>query len=312
MGCFTACEQEFFEDEQYRKEILIVSGDGNVIQREFTFEDNAVGYVSVYASGTTPIAHEVTVELALDNNILQEYNQRMYGDNYANYALRLPEGDYEIENWSIKLYPDETTPYAMFPIKVNLADLQVEEDYFLPLKIASVSDYMISEEKREALLQIMMKNDYATTLTDTYYSMSGSMSTNGATAIPINSSKLVVPVSKYGIRILPGSTTTTDKKEIRMQGIVATVHPDELIDIPVLGDDGLPTGETVKRQKVTLERWRNLQDAITVSEIAGSPSYYDPEEEEYTLNYHYSYAGNNYDMKEVMTRMSITNEDNDN
>ena len=310
VGCFTACEQEFFEDEQYRKEILIVSGDDNIVQREFSFEDDAVGYISIYASGVTPIEKDVTVELAKDGNILQEYNQRMHGEDYASYALELPESCYEIDNWSIQVHPDETTPYSMFPIKVNLASLQVEETYFLPLKIVSVSDYMISAEKQEALLQIMMKNDYASTLTATYYSMNGTSSTNGGAESPVNISKLVVPVSKYGIRILPGSVTTTDKKEIRMQGIVVTVHPDELIDVPVIGEDGLPTGETVKRQKVTLERWRNLQDAITVNEIADKPSYYDPEEGEYTLNYTYSYGGNNYVMYEVMSRMSITNEDN--
>lgn len=310
IGCFTACEQEFFTEEQYRKEILIVSGDENIVQKEFTFEEGgSVAYLSIYASGTTSIEHEVTVVLAKDDNILQEYNQRMYGDTYSSYALELPESCYEIDDWSIQLYPSDDTPYSKFPIKVDLSNLQMEEDYFLPLKIASVSDYMISSEKREALLQIMMKNDYASTLTQTYYSMDGTMSMNGATSTPINASKLVVPVSKYGIRMLPGYTTTTDKHQIRLQGIVVTVHPDELIDIPVIGEDGLPTGEYVQRQRVTLERWRELQDALTVSEIADDPSYYDPDEEEYTLNYTYSLDGNSYVMSEVMSRMSITNED---
>ena len=33
----TSCEQEFYQDEQYRKEIYIVSGEDNIFQREFAF-----------------------------------------------------------------------------------------------------------------------------------------------------------------------------------------------------------------------------------------------------------------------------------
>lgn len=33
----TSCEQEFYQDEQYRKEIYIVSGEDNIFQREFSF-----------------------------------------------------------------------------------------------------------------------------------------------------------------------------------------------------------------------------------------------------------------------------------
>ena len=29
----TSCEQEFYQDEQYRKEIYIVSGEDNIFQR---------------------------------------------------------------------------------------------------------------------------------------------------------------------------------------------------------------------------------------------------------------------------------------
>ena len=55
----TSCEQEFYQDEQYRKEIYIVSGEDNIFQREFAFGGEEIGYLSVYASGTTPIEKEV-------------------------------------------------------------------------------------------------------------------------------------------------------------------------------------------------------------------------------------------------------------
>lgn len=48
-----------------------------------------------------------------------------------------------------------------------------EDNYFLPLRIASVSDYMISSARRNVLMQILMKNDYATTKEKSYYTMNG-------------------------------------------------------------------------------------------------------------------------------------------
>ena len=35
IGVFTACEQEFYQDEQYRKEIYIVSGEDNIFSKNF-------------------------------------------------------------------------------------------------------------------------------------------------------------------------------------------------------------------------------------------------------------------------------------
>lgn len=75
---------------------------------------------------------------------------------------------------------------------------------------------------------------------------------------PINATKLVAPVTEYGIRILTGSTLTSDRKELRKQGIVVTVHPEEMIDVPVIGSNGLPTGEYIQCQKVTLDKWYNV------------------------------------------------------
>ena len=75
----TSCEQEFYQDEQYRKEIYIVSGEDNIFQREFSFGGEEIGYLSVYASGTTPIEKEVMVELERNETVLSDYNQKRYG-----------------------------------------------------------------------------------------------------------------------------------------------------------------------------------------------------------------------------------------
>ena len=84
---------------------------------------------------------------------------------------------------------------------------------------------MISTSRRNVLLQIFVKNDYATTKKATYYAMNGTSlkvakdtwepieTDNGKPKYnTINATKPVAPVSEYGIRILPGSTITTDRK----------------------------------------------------------------------------------------------------
>ena len=154
----TSCEQEFYQDEQYRKEIYIVSGEDNIFQREFSFGGEEIGYLSVYASGTTPIEKEVMVELERNETVLSDYNQKRYG---------------KIEFLSFDNKLDLFLSSERFPIKVNIDGLEPEDNYFLPLRIASVSDYMISSARRNVLMQILMKNDYATTKEKSYYTMNG-------------------------------------------------------------------------------------------------------------------------------------------
>ena len=245
---------------------------------------------------------------------------RGLGDVYK----RQPDTHYKVDDWSINLYPNANSSYSLFPIKVNIDGLEPEDNYFLPLRIASVSDYMISSARRNVLMQILMKNDYATTKEKSYYTMNGTRlrvakdtwepldkKNNAPDYKPINATKLVAPVTEYGIRILTGSTLTSDRKELRKQGIVVTVHPEEMIDVPVIGSNGLPTGEYIQCQKVTLDKWYNVNSGITVLNIEDTPSYYNPEKKEFTLNYRYNYNSNDwYEMKEVMSPVAIANENN--
>lgn len=321
VGVFIACEQEFYQDEQYRKEIYIVSGEDNIFQQEFSFGEDIVGYVSVYAGGTTPIEKEVTVDLELDAIALQEYNKKRFGESYDQYAKVLPESRYTVDGWSVKLYPSEDTPYTLFPIRVDVNGLEPEDTYFLPLRVASVSDYMISDSRRNVLLRVFVKNEYATTKKATYYTMTGTSlkvakdtwkpleTDKGQPKYnPINSTKPVAPIAEQGIRILTGSTITSDRKELRKQGVAVTVHPEEEVDVDVIGTDGLPTGEKIKCQKVTLDKWYDVDGGITVLNIDDNPSYYNPVKKEFTLNYRYNYKSNDwYEMKEVMTPLDITN-----
>ena len=155
----TSCEQEFYQDEQYRKEICIVSGADNIFQREFSFGGEEIGYLSVYASGTTPIEKEVMVELERNETVLSDYNQKRYGDNYKNYVLELPDTHYKVDDWSIKLYPNANSSYSLFPIKVNIENGK----YYCQdghKRISAICD-MINEDiysKRRKINIVVMNN----------------------------------------------------------------------------------------------------------------------------------------------------------
>ena len=113
-GTFISCEQEFYKDEQYRKEIFIVSGENNIFSQEFTFDENAQGLLSIYVGGTTPIDKDVTVTLEYNMDLLSKYNRLMHDNDYDNYALMLPEDRYSVNSMSITLKAGNKEPTCYF------------------------------------------------------------------------------------------------------------------------------------------------------------------------------------------------------
>ena len=311
------CEAKFYDEEQYRKEIYIVSDNYNIFGQEYTFGEMSEGWLSIYAGGTTPIEKDVTVELEHWPEVLRSFNRTTYGEAYASYAQELDERDYTIDNYSIVLPKDNPKPYVKFPIKVNVGNISPDDVYYIPLRIKSVSDYMISPEKRDVLFRIYLKNEYATTKTTTYYTMDGTeqnfreadgIFTSAGEPSVINATKSLVPVDAHSVRILPSTFNSVAAAVISQRGIVVTVHPDELTDVPVLVE-GVPTGETVKRQKVTMDTWEVSSRSVSVGEVEGKQSYYDPETQTFTLNYRYKLPTEVvwHFVYEVMRPLSITN-----
>ncbi len=313
----TSCETIFYEEEQYRKEIYIVSGDNNIVGQEYTFGEESVGYLSIYAGGTTPIEENVDIELEVYSDYLRNYNKRIHGDNYNNYEQELNPDYYQVESWIATLDASSGNPYVRFPIKVDVDNIDLEQEYYIPIRIKSVSKYMISESRQNVLYRIFVKNDYATTKSTTYYTMNGTeqayTEANGeftpkSVATAVNSTKSVIPTAQHSIRLLPSTSYDSSSAFIHNQSIIVTVHPEDIIDVPVYVE-GEPTGEFVQRQKVTIKPWQESSTSILVGDIDGEQSYYDPETQTFTLNYRYAQKGKtdwNF-MKEVLTPLNITN-----
>lgn len=304
----SACgEKEFYTDEQYRKECYIVSDDNNVFGQEYTFGQPSTGYLSVYLSGSVPTDHDVTVTLRENDAYLKSYNQSVYGSTYANYAELLPSDCFTVpDGWQATL--TSANAYTMFPITVNIDKLDSEKAYILPIEIAKVSDYQFSEDKSYVLFKVYMKNDYATTKSDTYYQMYGttldllkeedglwSEASEGASATAFNATKKAVPIDENTIRMMPGANTSNDATIISQRSICVSVT-DEEVFVDVLGDDGLPTGETKTMLKVNIYPWYEGANMVLVNQSCDDVdqdgnqplvSYYDRENKQFTLYYCY-------------------------
>ena len=278
-----SCEMEYYKEELYRKEIFIVSGENNILGQEFEYgEKGFQGELAIYASGTTGLDQNVTVKLGLDFEAIGEYNKRNFDTKFEEYAMELPAEYYTIDPMSVEMEAGSCS--ASLPINVRVDELLPDQTYFIPLRIESVSACMPSATKNFVLFEIQRRNDYATTKSSTYYTMTGTTQTgwivdnifgSNTRRQAINSSKLVIPVGERSVRILPGATAANDKVTTRNNSLRVTVDPESWVNVPVYVE-GEITDEVVPMQRVSITPYLDSQDAIRVSASPLNDSTYDP------------------------------------
>lgn len=305
----SSCELEYYKEELYRKEISFVSGDDNIIGQEFEYGGDE-GQLALYASGTTPLDEDVEIEVALDSEAIGNYNKVNFDKQFSSYAQQLPDENYTFEKMSVVMKAGENT--AFLPVKVNIDDLLADQTYFIPLRIASVSAYMSSLTRNYVLFEIHRKNEFATTKSDTYYTMNGTTQEgwlkdnifgSSTRRQVINSSKLVVPCGKNSILILPAAKVTNDKNLSRQMGLCVTVSPDKWVNVPVY-EEGVLTDKVQPMRKITIEPYLDSQDALQVVQSPVDVSGYDPTTGTFYLYYRYKLANESswYDVRETMVR----------
>ena len=308
-----SCEMEYYKEELYRKEIFIVSGENNILGQEFEYgEKGFQGELAIYASGTTGLDQNVTVKLGLDFEAIGEYNKRNFDTKFEEYAMELPAEYYTIDPMSVEMEAGSCS--ASLPINVRVDELLPDQTYFIPLRIESVSSCMPSATKNFVLFEIQRRNNYATTKSSTYYTMTGTTQTgwivdnifgSNTRRQAINSSKLVIPVGERSVRILPGATAANDKVTTRNNSLRVTVDPESWVNVPVYVE-GEITDEVVPMQRVSITPYLDSQDAIRVSASPLNDSTYDPATGTFYLYYRYQLAtesGNTWhEVRETMTR----------
>lgn len=232
IGCNTDI---IYQEEQYKTVVYILSGNDNVFATSYTLnEDEAVRYVSIGSGGSNSNEKEIKVTLEPNPEMLDRFNSLNY--NYeSEYAKLLPADRYEIMSYTATLPANSDYHYARIPVKVRTLGLSPDSIYFIPLKIKSVSNFDVNEDKSDVLFRVAIENDYAQQLVPTYYSKSGTM-TNPVTVL--SGAKLVQPLEKDKVRMFIGNETysaTTTVADIEELSVVVQILEDNSLLVTPYG-----------------------------------------------------------------------------
>lgn len=212
----SGCENYDFAQEQYRKEVNLLSNSGLVYDRQVAELQQGGDTLFVVASlsGSQASDESVTVGLQNSDTLLRAYNKSNFDINKARFAKYLPQECYEFPTMEMTIPVGSSK--AMFPVYLkNLDKISPDSIYFLEYKIDSLKTPNYNQNKRHVLLRIHKENYYASTQTATYYNYTSSTiiipNTDGTSEVrrPTNSNR-VFPISENSVRLMAGDESFSD------------------------------------------------------------------------------------------------------
>lgn len=212
----SGCENYDFAQEQYRKEVNLLSNSGLVYDRQVAELQQGGDTLFVVASlsGSQASDESVTVGLQNSDTLLRAYNKSNFDINKARFAKYLPQECYEFPTMEMTIPAGSSK--AMFPVCLkNLDKISPDSIYFLEYKIDSLKTPNYNPNKRHVLLRIHKENYYASTQTATYYNYTSSTiiipNTDGTSEVrrPTNSNR-VFPISENSVRLMAGDESFSD------------------------------------------------------------------------------------------------------
>lgn len=212
----SGCNSYDFEQEQFRKEVNLLSNSSLVYDRQVANlqQERDTLFVVASLSGSQASDASFTVGLQNSDTLLRAYNKSNFDINKARFAKYLPEECYEFPNMEMTIPAGSSK--AMFPVYLkNLDKISPDTTYFLEYKIDSLKTPYYNSNKRHVLLRIHKENYYATTQTATYYNYTSSTiviaNTDGTNEVrrPTNSNR-VFPISGNSVRLMAGDETFSD------------------------------------------------------------------------------------------------------
>ncbi|MDR2956311.1 MAG: DUF4361 domain-containing protein [Prevotella sp.] len=253
-----SCDRdEIFDREQYKNVVALLSDDGfNIFMEELPFsEDGVDAYIAANCGGSLATTEPIEMKIIEDPSLLNNFNLSSYDTDVQKYANYLAADRYSINNSTITIPAGERS--GRMKIEIRTAGLSPDSLYFIPFRVSSFSNYEVNPNKGTVMLQLFLKNYYATTKTTspgklgyTTYSHRG---VKGSTNTMI--SKSVFPIGANEVRIYAGIKTyqTTDsEKTIRQWSLKL-----------VVGEDN----------KVTILPWDSSQNGVKVTPVDGDPDY---------------------------------------
>ena len=224
----TSCkDNEMFEKEMYKNEIALISSSYyNTFQEIVPLTGEEVtGYIAASAGGTHSPVKDMVIQLEEDDAQLDIYNRSLFDADEELYAKLLPKDKYEILDYKILIKAGERTGRTM--VKLHPDGLSPDSTYFIELKASDVSGAEINSKKNSILYQVLIKNDYASQVENTFYSMTG-LTNDRVTA----GNKKLFPLTGNSVRVIAGTESFESKVEhINKTSIILEVGADNSITI---------------------------------------------------------------------------------
>ena len=212
----SGCDTYDFEQEQFRKEVNLLSNSSLVYDRQVADlqQERDTIFVVASLSGSQASDASFTVGLQNSDTLLRAYNKSNFDINKARFAKYLPEDCFEFPNMEMNIPTGSSK--VMFPVYLkNLDKISPDSIYFLEYKIDSLKTPNYNPNKRHVLLRIHKENYYATTQTATYYNYTSSTiviaNTDGTNEVrrPTNANR-VFPISGNSVRLMAGDESFSD------------------------------------------------------------------------------------------------------
>lgn len=159
-----ACNKTYVDfGEQYKKILYIVNSDNLLFENDHFFRDTDYDSISIsiYCAGSESIKEDVIVQLALDEETLDSLNKiRLIADPFYKDKVLFPADNFIFNKKNVTIKKGEQ--YGIIKIPFTMNNLDIENEYVLPLKISGNNQNFEVNPKLESIVyQVNMMNHFS-------------------------------------------------------------------------------------------------------------------------------------------------------
>ena len=231
IGCDNSA---IYEEEHYKNIVYLLSGENNIFNASYSLEPESERWVTIGCGGSNTNDKSITVTLAPAPELLQRYNSLNFNDP-EQFAKLMPASMYDIDDYVVNIpaksdYHSVRMPVRVRPIGQNRR-LSPDTTYFIPLKIESVSEYEVNEDKQNILFRVAIENDFASQLERTNYSISVTQTNPDRF---FSGLRRVHPLTANRVRMFVSDQSYTDattREQIDRYSIIVHINDDNSVTV---------------------------------------------------------------------------------
>ncbi|WP_294476695.1 BT_3987 domain-containing protein [uncultured Bacteroides sp.] len=236
MGLTSCNENSIFEGELYKKVVYVLSETDLTYSVTHSLNTpSSVGYITIYAGGTTAIDQDVTVTLEKDPDLIDKYNHDNFDLDESKYAKELAPSRYTIKDYTAVMKVGNQDPYVKLPIEVRVDGLSPDSTYLIPLRIASCTPYEVNNDKSRVLYRVYIENDFTSQKNPLTLFMRGTqLRENETKPVQISANKVLYPLTKRGVRLnaaIENSGNKADEELINKSSLIMEIGEEELTSV---------------------------------------------------------------------------------